>query len=136
MASQPSAKRKRSDESKVSMPEKGMPYFDDGNIILAVKNTHFRVYRGFLATLSPVFRDMFALFQPPKGDILVDGCPVVELDDLIEDWHTILNAIFPRYSRVMLFNLESLITQSWSYHKSDSNTWKQSRYRWKLLRLT
>src|SRR5882724_4350292 len=128
MASQPSAKRKRLDEAKVSMPEKGIPYFDDGNIIFAVKDTLFRVYRGPLPDDMP---------QPPgKGDILVDGCPVVELDGSVEDWHTILDAIFPRYSRVMLSNLGSLITESWSYLKSDSNTWKQSCYQWKLLRLT
>jgi BTB/POZ domain len=97
-----SAKRKRVKEPDSSLPTRDKPYFDDGNIILAVKNSHFRVYRGVLATLSPVFSDMFALPQPPKGEILVDGCPVIELDDSAEDWRTLLSAVFPRYYHITL----------------------------------
>ena len=75
---------------------RSQPYFDDGNIILAVEQTHFRVYRGVLKTLSPIFADMLAMPQPPSGEIFIDGCPVIELTDAVEDWEILLNAYFLR----------------------------------------
>ncbi|KIM76197.1 hypothetical protein PILCRDRAFT_652388 [Piloderma croceum F 1598] len=122
-----SAKRKRVEEPDASLPTRDKPYFDDGNIILAVKNSHFRVYRGVLATLSPVFSDMFALPQPTKGEILVDGCPVIQLDDSVEDWRTILSAIFPSFEYIEKFSLPMHVVETYlrlgtKYHMEEFRT--------------
>ena len=55
-------------------------WFDDGSVVLVAQNVWFRVYRELLAMRSQVFRDLFAVPQPPNGR-LVDGCPVVQLSD-------------------------------------------------------
>jgi hypothetical protein len=91
----PSAKRKRTANTQ-EMPviTRGDVYFEDGNIILAVQQTHFRVYRGVLSVLSPTLAEKFTKLQGCKAEMLVDGCPVLELDDLAEDWCTLLKAIF------------------------------------------
>lgn len=39
-------------------------WLDDGNIILHVENTQFRVHRSVLAMNSMVFQDMFGIPQP------------------------------------------------------------------------
>lgn len=55
-------------------------YFPDGNIILEVGTTHFRVSRGILAARSPVFKEVLSLPQPNASrDAKVDGCDVVHL---------------------------------------------------------
>lgn len=68
-------------------------WFKDGNIVLIVKSTAFRVYRGVLAAVSPVFSDMFAAPRLLSGD-RVDGCPVVRLDDAVEDMTNFLQVLF------------------------------------------
>jgi hypothetical protein len=91
-----STKRKRVKEPDASLLThvRGKPYFDDGNIVLSVKNTHFRVYRATVAFWRLYLQSFGQLPQPSKGEILVDGHPVVELDDSVEDWRTILSTIF------------------------------------------
>lgn len=42
-------------------------WLDDGNVVLVVENTGFRVHRGILSKHSDVFRDMFSVPQPPAG---------------------------------------------------------------------
>ena len=95
---EPSTKRKRpaNEAEPSSTPIKGEPYFDDGNVILAVGQTYYRNYWGVLKKLSPVFDDMFAVPQPPTGERLVDGCPVVVLSDSAEDWEILLKSYFLR----------------------------------------
>lgn len=68
-------------------------WFDDGNVILAVKDTLFKVYRGVLAKASPVFHDMFTMPQPPDAEIM-DGCPLIRLEDAVEDMENFLKVLF------------------------------------------
>ena len=65
-------------------------WFDDGNIILSVRGTHFRVHRGVLARHSKVFKDMTSIPQPPAAD----SCPTVPLDDDPEDWEKLLKIMY------------------------------------------
>ncbi|KAF7296476.1 BTB domain-containing protein [Mycena chlorophos] len=75
-------------------------WFDDGNVILQVESTQFRISKGVLAMHSPVFRDMFSL-PLPSNEPLVENCPVVLLaGDRSEDWLYLLDAIFPAEYRV------------------------------------
>ncbi|KAI0753397.1 hypothetical protein C8Q80DRAFT_1305697 [Daedaleopsis nitida] len=64
-------------------PEHGMPpfpvphtdyYFDDGNLVILVENTLFRLFRSTFTRHSAVFRDLFSLPGPV-------GIPVDGLDD-------------------------------------------------------
>ena len=65
-------------------------WYDDGTLILIAANVEFRVYRGPLATHSPVFRDMLALPQPPSSQSTSSAydasntsslCPTVHVTD-------------------------------------------------------
>lgn len=55
-------------------------WFDDGTVVLQAETTLFRVYRGVLVAQSPIFRDTFAIPQPPAQE-MYEGCPVILLHD-------------------------------------------------------
>jgi hypothetical protein len=100
-ADQPNAKRQRTSTDSsladsISVPIRSEIWYEDGNIILQAEQTQFRVFRGILSASSDVFRDMFAMPQPGEGEFLVEGCAVVQLTDLAEDWRYILKALFER----------------------------------------
>ncbi|KAF7352178.1 BTB domain-containing protein [Mycena venus] len=70
-------------------------WFPDGNLILRVENTLFRVLSSILGARSSVFQDMVAFPQPsqPDGDT-VDGHTVVRLHDSATEVEVFLRAIF------------------------------------------
>src|ERR1700734_3586787 len=70
-------------------------WFDDGNVVLQVESTLFRVHRSILSMHSEVFRGMFSVPQPVAVDgDLVDNCPVVQLPDRAVDWTHVLKAFY------------------------------------------
>ncbi|KAJ7712949.1 hypothetical protein B0H16DRAFT_1743733 [Mycena metata] len=69
-------------------------WFEDGTIVLQADNVLYRVYRGFLASRSAVFRDMFSTPQP-ADEPLIEGCPVVQLHDTAEELALFLKALLP-----------------------------------------
>lgn len=69
-------------------------WFDDGNLILKAENSLFRIYSGFLAARSSVFRDMLAFPPPTEGNATLEGCPVVFVYDAPIDLTHFLRAIF------------------------------------------
>ena len=59
-------------------------WYDDGNIVLIAGSTAFKLYKGILASVSPVFKDMFALAKPggnSQTPSTIDGCPAVRVTD-------------------------------------------------------
>ncbi|TBU28417.1 hypothetical protein BD311DRAFT_807035 [Dichomitus squalens] len=78
-------------------------WYEDGTIILVVRNVEFRVYRGPLVKHSPVFHDIQSITtQPrdgrssPSSPVLVDrdaDCPVVRLSDSPEDVRHMLRIV-------------------------------------------
>ena len=68
-------------------------WFEDGNVIISVDTTLYKVYRGILADASPVFGDLFTLPQPPDGEKF-DECPVVRLEDAVEDMTRFLKVLY------------------------------------------
>ncbi|KAJ7612179.1 hypothetical protein FB45DRAFT_803476 [Roridomyces roridus] len=68
-------------------------WYEDGNIVLQAENCLFKVYRGVLASRSPVFQDMLSFPQPPDSD-LVDGCPLVHLHDSPAEVKVFLRALY------------------------------------------
>ncbi|KAI0789977.1 hypothetical protein C8Q75DRAFT_763410 [Abortiporus biennis] len=77
-------------------------WFDDGNVVLIAGNTSFRVYRGFLARHSPIFKDILNL---PKAidtpDTQIEGCPCVKLSDSAEDIRCMLSILCDYGDRCM-----------------------------------
>ncbi|KAJ7490865.1 hypothetical protein FB451DRAFT_1124420 [Mycena latifolia] len=72
-------------------------WFEDGNLVIQAGNSQFRVYRGTLAARSAVFQDMLSFPQPPDSE-LVEGCPLVRLQDAEIEVSEFLKAIFvPEY---------------------------------------
>ncbi|KAJ7114158.1 hypothetical protein C8R43DRAFT_1039448 [Mycena crocata] len=68
-------------------------WFEDGNLVIQAGNSQFRVYRGFLAARSPVFKDMLSFPQPSDAE-LIEGCPLVRLPDPALEVTVFLKAIF------------------------------------------
>ena len=54
---------------------------DDGNILLVIDTTGFRVHRSILSLHSEVFQDMFSIPGMEGHSELIDGLPVVRLLD-------------------------------------------------------
>ncbi|KAF7296493.1 BTB domain-containing protein [Mycena chlorophos] len=90
------ARTQREVESSSPIERSAKYWFRDGNIILQVESTQFRLSQGVLAMHSPIFRDMFSL-PLPHDEPLVDKCPIVVLSgDRSEDWTYLLDAMFPK----------------------------------------
>ena len=76
-------------------------WFEDGNLILVSQGVAFRIYRGLLAEHSVMFRSMFDIAQGlPATEDIVDGCPVVPLDDSPNDLRELFRLIFPLRSNL------------------------------------
>ncbi|KAJ7698462.1 hypothetical protein B0H16DRAFT_1645075 [Mycena metata] len=99
----PRTKRRHTDaQSEPEPPEIPLTrsteyWFDDGNIILQVESTQFRLAKSVLSMHSSVFRDMFSL-PLPVNEPTIEGCPIVVLQgDTAQDWVLFLGAIFPKH---------------------------------------
>lgn len=73
-------------------------WFDDGSVVLQVESTQFRVHRSVLSSQSVIFRDMFSVPQPSVSGAtvegMIEGCPVVCLQDKSQDWTYVLQMIY------------------------------------------
>ncbi|KAF7297669.1 BTB domain-containing protein [Mycena kentingensis (nom. inval.)] len=92
-------KRSRPDDeeedSKPAIERSSDFWLDDGNIILQVESTQFRVLKSVLAKHSTVLRDML-LLPLPQDEPLIEGCPVVVLSgDTAQQWESMLQVMFP-----------------------------------------
>jgi hypothetical protein len=68
-------------------------WFPDGDIVLAVDDYQFRIYRASLLC-STVFSDMLEMPPPSDGLDYVDGVPVVQLSDNVADWIFVLGWMY------------------------------------------
>ncbi|KAM5544909.1 hypothetical protein V8D89_001807 [Ganoderma adspersum] len=58
-------------------PEKDKEFwFEDGNVVVVAEDTAFKLYKGVLSSVSPVFKDLFSMPQPEPVAETTDGCPV------------------------------------------------------------
>lgn len=81
-------------------PVRSTIWLEDGNVVLQVQNTQFRVHRSMLSLHSSVFRDMFQ-FPQPFGEHDVDGCPVVHLTDDPDDFEQLLKVVYDRSGHLL-----------------------------------
>lgn len=112
-AEEPTNKRKRSEHEphpNVIIVRSEL-WLKDGNVILQAENMQFKVYRGILSLNSTVFSDMFSTPQPPSGQELIEGCPIVHLSDTSADVTIMLEAICQRrYALTCFASLTHLVT--------------------------
>ncbi|PPQ92807.1 hypothetical protein CVT25_004065 [Psilocybe cyanescens] len=84
----------------------------DGSIVLSVQNTLFRVHQTILANHSEIFSDLFTVPQP-RGELTLDGCHMVHLQDSEKDFEDLLKAVYvPDHfeSVTVESDLESILT--------------------------
>ncbi|KAJ7707371.1 hypothetical protein B0H17DRAFT_1032527 [Mycena rosella] len=89
MSSSPPAQRQRSDVEIV----RSEIWHPDGSVVLQAGNTQFRVHWSVLSLHSSFFRGMQGLPQP-QDQPSVEGCPIVELSDSVEDVKHVLAALY------------------------------------------
>ncbi|TFK45884.1 hypothetical protein OE88DRAFT_1068578 [Heliocybe sulcata] len=73
-------------------------YLEDGNVIMCAVNATgegiaFRVHRSILASVSPVFADMFTLPLPSENESH-EGLPVVRMPDQADDLEMLLMILY------------------------------------------
>lgn len=66
-------------------------WYDDGDLLLIVKDHVFRLRRATLSC-SEVFRDMFTFAHPSPEDAFED-CTVIHLTDEPQDWMLLLQCL-------------------------------------------
>ncbi|KAJ7069643.1 hypothetical protein C8F01DRAFT_1113467 [Mycena amicta] len=78
--------------------QRGEPWFDDGNVVLATAvdpATAFRVHRGVMARHSEVFESMFLVPQPLTESVeTLDGCQVVRMWDSPVELANLISALY------------------------------------------
>ncbi|KAJ7465250.1 hypothetical protein FB451DRAFT_432988 [Mycena latifolia] len=97
MEDMPPTKRRRTgaDAPETAFVRSEEYWFDDGNVILQVESTQFRLTKSILSLHSTVFRDMF-MVPLPADEPTIENCPVVILTgDTPEDWTHLLGAMYP-----------------------------------------
>ncbi|KAF7377619.1 BTB domain-containing protein [Mycena sanguinolenta] len=95
----PPAKRQRTEEELT----RSDIWHDDGSVVLLVESTLFRVHWGVICLHSTFFRDMRDLPQP-ADQLNIEGCPVIELHDSLEDVKHLLDALY----NPLIFNKQKL----------------------------
>ncbi|KAJ7668687.1 hypothetical protein DFH06DRAFT_205875 [Mycena polygramma] len=68
-------------------------WYKDGSVVLQAQDTQFRVHWGVLAQASAFFHDLSGLPQPTDQPN-VDGCPVIEISDLVADVECLLTGLY------------------------------------------
>ncbi|KAI0698366.1 hypothetical protein BC835DRAFT_1413141 [Cytidiella melzeri] len=74
---------------------KQTPWHNDGDIVLICADVGFRAHLTVLAAQSSIFRHMSEMPQPRQECLeTYDGCPVVRLQDTVQDIKCFLEAIY------------------------------------------
>ena len=89
---------------------------DDADVVIRVAGTlDFRVHKLMLSLVSPFFKTMFTVPQPPTNT--PDTLPHVDVHESVETWENILRTIYPMPNPVIddLHDLESLLLAATKY---------------------
>ena len=83
------SKRQRTENEPVSaldVKKHGRLWFEVGNTILVANDgLGFRLHRGILSLHSEVFRDILSFPSSVEDNEMMEGCPVLRLQDCGED---------------------------------------------------
>ena len=89
---------------------------DDADVVIRTAGTRdFRAHKSFLSFVSPVFKGMFTIPQPPTDN---PGTPPhIDVDESEKTWENILRTIYPMPNPVIddLGSLESLLLAAKKY---------------------
>ena len=88
---------------------------DDADVVIVAGSRNFRAHKFILSLVSPIFKDMFTVPQPP---IDTSGTlPHVDVDESAETWENILRTIYPMPRPIIddLKDLESLLLTAKKY---------------------
>lgn len=72
-------------------------WFDDGNLVVRCGEKLFKVHKGLLASLSPIWRDMFALGSNASSTGVAEdyeGTALVNMPDKPEDMEPFLRVVY------------------------------------------
>ena len=90
---------------------------DDADVIIRAGGTlDFRVHKLILSLVSPIFKDMFTLPQPPPDT--PNALPRIDVQDSAKAWENILRTIYPNQPNPTidtLDDLESLLLAAQTY---------------------
>ena len=89
---------------------------NDADVIIRAAGTlDFRAHKAILSLVSPFFKDMFTLPQPPS--IAPETLPHVDVEEPPKTWENILRAIYPipNPTIITLGNLHSLLLAAKKY---------------------
>lgn len=78
-ASDTQAKKKKACSSNLAttLPSPNF-WYDDGNVIIQIEDTQFKLYKGHLTRHSPYFKQLLA---GPEPTLHVDGVPIYIIDE-------------------------------------------------------
>ncbi|KAJ7802874.1 hypothetical protein B0H14DRAFT_3884335 [Mycena olivaceomarginata] len=68
-------------------------WFEDGNVVIQAEDYQFCLFKSFLTTRSPIFKDTFSIPQPEDAE-RINGCPVLRIHDSATDAAHFFMAIF------------------------------------------
>ena len=103
-------------EPTAEVPQSTVFCADDVDLIIrASGELNFRVHKCILSFVSPIFKDMFAIPQPPTDTPSI--LPHVDVQDSPKTWENILRTIYPMPHPVIvsLDDLESLLFAAKEY---------------------
>jgi hypothetical protein len=89
---------------------------DDADVVIRVADTlDFRVHKLMLSLVSPFFKTMFTVPQPPTDT--PDTLPHIDVHESVKAWENILRTIYPMPNPVIddLHDLESLLLAATKY---------------------
>ena len=89
---------------------------DDADVVIRAAGTlDFRAHKFILSLVSPVFKDMFTVPQPPTNTS--DTLPHVDVDESADTWENILRTIYPMPHPIIddIDDLESLLLAAKKY---------------------
>ncbi|CAA7266033.1 unnamed protein product [Cyclocybe aegerita] len=95
----PAAKRRRLHDGSPQKGISGEPkrcstlWFADGNVVVQVENTQFRVHRSVLSQHSDILADCFEMPQP-EGEPTMEGCPLLYLPDVARDVEYVISTLY------------------------------------------
>ena len=122
-----SKKPRVANSEPTAVPQSTVFCADDADIIIRAAGTlDFRAHKCILSLVSPVFKDMFTVPQPP---IVTPGIlPHVDVVESAKTWEMILRTIYPMSTPIItsLDDLESLLLAAKKYEMqfvTDSHKW-------------
>ncbi|PCH41086.1 hypothetical protein WOLCODRAFT_99816 [Wolfiporia cocos MD-104 SS10] len=95
-------------------------YFEDGNVVILVEDTLYKLYRSLLEKYSTVFHEMWAMPPPPEStEGTTDDDPIVLHGISVADFNIFLQLLYPSVQR----SFEATTDEEWMSSCNQGNRW-------------